>query len=68
MMKCTLFTDDPALAGASSAVRSPVSVDDFHQFVWALENKDIEVTNVNVGGLSLMSDEFGFVGLTSGLW
>jgi hypothetical protein len=37
-----------------------VSVDDFHQFVLAPEEKYVEVSNANFGGLCRSCDEFGF--------
>jgi hypothetical protein len=63
VLKCNLFADNPVLAGAPYSVRAPVSVDDFRQFVLALEDKDVEVTNANFGALSLLCDEFRFFGL-----
>jgi hypothetical protein len=48
-------------------VRAPVSVEDFRQFVSALEDQDVEVTNANFGGLSLLSDEFRFESLSERL-
>jgi hypothetical protein len=39
---------------------APASLDGFHQFVLALEEKDVEVTNANIGGLFPLSDVFGF--------
>jgi hypothetical protein len=44
-----------------------VSIDDFHQFVSLLENQDVEVTNANFGGLSLLCDEFRFAALSERL-
>jgi hypothetical protein len=40
--------------------RAPVSVDDFRPFVLALEEKYVEVTSANIGGLYRLCDEFGF--------
>jgi hypothetical protein len=48
-------------------VRAPVSVDDFHLFVSALEDKDVEKTNANFGRLSLLCDEFHFASLSERL-
>jgi hypothetical protein len=67
VMKCNLFADDPVLAGAPYIVRAPVSVDDFRQFVLALEDKAIEVTNVNFSRLSLLCNEFRFAALSERL-
>jgi hypothetical protein len=60
MMKSNLFIDDLMLTG-------PVSVDDFHQFVSVVGNQDVEVTNANIGGLSLLCDEFRFEALSERL-
>jgi hypothetical protein len=43
------------------------SVDDFRQFVSALEDKDVEMTNANFGDLSLLYDEFLFAALSERL-
>jgi TPR repeat protein len=67
VQKCTRFANDPLLFGAPYAVLAPVSVADFRQFVSALKDKKVEVTNANFNGLSLLSDEFGFVGLSERL-
>jgi hypothetical protein len=67
MLKCIIFTDDPVLTGVPYSVRAPVSVDDFRQFIFALEGKDTEVRNVNFGGLSVLCDEFRFNGLSESL-
>jgi hypothetical protein len=66
-MKCNPFTDSPLLAGAPCSVRAPVSIDDFSQFVSMLEDKDVEVTNANIDGLSLLCDEFRFTALSERL-
>jgi hypothetical protein len=47
--------------------RARVSVNDFHQFVLAIEEKYVEVTKANIGGLFRLCDEFGF-GLSAPLW
>jgi hypothetical protein len=67
VLKCNLFADDPKLARTPYSVRAPVSVDDFRQFVLALEDQDVEVTNMNFGGLSLLCDEFRFAALSERL-
>jgi hypothetical protein len=48
------------LAGAPYSVRAPVSVEDFRQFVLALEGQDVEVTQANFDGLSLLCKKFRF--------
>jgi hypothetical protein len=55
-----LFGDALLLLNAPYAVWTPVSVDDFRQFVLALEGKDVEATKADIGGLFLLCDEFGF--------
>jgi hypothetical protein len=45
----------------------PVSVDDFHQFGFGLEDKYVEVRNANFGGFSLLWDEFRFESLSEHL-
>jgi hypothetical protein len=67
MMQCNLFADDPVLLCAPYKVRTPVSVDDFRQFVSALEDTDVEVTNANFRGLSLLCEEFRFAALSERL-
>jgi hypothetical protein len=67
VMKCNLFADNPMLAGPPYSVRAPVSMEDFRQFVSALKDKDVEVTNRNFGGLSLLCDEFRFTALSERL-
>jgi hypothetical protein len=41
-------------------VRSPVSLADFRDFVSALEDNAVKITNRNFKGLSPLCDEFGF--------
>jgi hypothetical protein len=42
-------------------------VADFRQFVSALEGEAVAITRKNIGGLSLLCDEFGFEGLATPL-
>jgi hypothetical protein len=58
--ECNLFGDGFLLLTAQYAVRAPLSLDDFRQFVVELEEKDVEVTNANIRGLFPRSDVFGF--------
>jgi hypothetical protein len=64
VFKCDLFTDNPGLAASPHAVRSPVSLADFGEFVSLLEGNAIAITNDNIKGLSALCDEsfrrFGF--------
>jgi hypothetical protein len=57
--QCDLF-NDPALLAAPYAVRSSVPLAAFRAFVAALNKETFELTNDNVGGLSLLCAEFGF--------
>jgi hypothetical protein len=58
--ECNLVGDNFLLLSVQYAVRAPLSVDDFGQFVVALEEKGVKVTNANIGGLFPRSDVFGF--------
>jgi hypothetical protein len=49
VLKCKLFADDPTLLATPYALKSSVSVDDFRQFVSALEGDAVAVTNKNIG-------------------
>jgi hypothetical protein len=49
------------------ALKSSVSVADFRQFISALEGGAVAITKENVGGLSLLCDEFGFEELAAKL-
>jgi hypothetical protein len=52
--------DDSVFAASPHSVREPVSGDDFRQFVLALEDTNVEVTNANFRGFSLLCDKVGF--------
>jgi hypothetical protein len=45
--KCDLFKNNPALFGAPYRVQSGVSLDDFQDFVSALEDKPINIKDRN---------------------
>jgi hypothetical protein len=49
------------------AVSGPFSIDDFCQFVSALEDEQVQITNANFGSLCLLCDEFGFFGFSERL-
>jgi hypothetical protein len=57
--QCELF-NDPALLAAPYTVRSSVPLAIFREFLAALNEETFELTYENVGGLSLLCDEFGF--------
>jgi hypothetical protein len=65
--QCGLCNDDASLLAAPSAVRSPVPLPLFRDFVAALEGKPLEINRENVAGLSLLCAEFGFRSLAAGL-
>jgi hypothetical protein len=58
--ECNLFDNTFRLPKAPYAARVLVSVDSFRQFVLVLEDKDVEVTNVNIDSLARLCDQFGF--------
>jgi hypothetical protein len=66
MMQFNLFADDHMLLNASYAVRAPVSVDEFLQFVLLLSEKMLK-SRTPTTGLSLLCDEFRFGNLSEPL-
>jgi hypothetical protein len=60
LQECNLFGDAVMQLNAPSAVLAPISVDELREFVLALEEKHVELTNAHIGGLSLFSDKHGF--------
>jgi hypothetical protein len=58
--KCDLFKNNPGLAIAPYQVQSGVSLEDFRDFLSALEDKPININDRNFPGLSQLSEEFGF--------
>jgi hypothetical protein len=64
---CDLFKNNPRLAIAPYRVQSGVSLDDFQDFVTALEDKSINIKDRNFPGLSQLSEEFGFQALLAKL-
>jgi hypothetical protein len=65
--KCDLFKNNPGLTISTSQVQSEVSLEDFQDFVSALEDKPININNRNFPGLSQLSEEFGFQSLSKKL-
>jgi hypothetical protein len=61
--KCDLFKNNLALAIAPYRLQSEVSLEDFRDFVSALEDKLININDRNFPGLSQLSEEFGFQSL-----
>jgi hypothetical protein len=66
-LKCNLFADNPSLTSFPHSVRALVGVDDFREFVLVLEDKSVQITNADLGGLSLLCDQFCFIGLSEWL-
>jgi hypothetical protein len=64
IMKCELFKNNPGLTIAPYRVKSQVSLEDFRDFVSALEDKVIKIKDRNFPGLSQLSEEFGFQALS----
>jgi hypothetical protein len=60
VLKCGLFADNPSLTTSPYAVRSQVSLEDFREFVSALEGHAIKIKKDNIKGLSALCGEFGF--------
>jgi hypothetical protein len=60
VQKCDLFRNDPTLTASPYNVKSQVSLSDFREFVSALQNTAVKITNNNFEGLSRLCDEFGF--------
>jgi hypothetical protein len=60
IQKCDLFKDNPSLTTSPYIVRSHVSQSDFGTFVSALEGSSVPLTKDNMGGLSLLCEEFQF--------
>jgi hypothetical protein len=52
--------DDSVFAASPHSVRAAVSVDDFRQFVFALEDTNVEVMNANFRCFSSLCDKVGF--------
>jgi hypothetical protein len=57
--RCDLFKN-PALVPSPYAVRSSVPFAIFEDFLAALRDREVDLTDANVDGLSLLCDEFGF--------
>jgi hypothetical protein len=58
--KCQVSADDPTLVAVLYWLKLSVSVADFRLFASALEGDAVDIANDNIGGLSLLCDEFGF--------
>jgi hypothetical protein len=67
VLKCDLFTDDPTLASSPYTLKSRISLDDFREFVSALEGTTATITNNNFKGLSQLCEEFRFRDLAAQL-
>jgi hypothetical protein len=60
ILKCKLFKEHLALVAAPYSLKCVVPIHVFHDFVSALENKIIQITNENYHHLTLLCEEFGF--------
>jgi hypothetical protein len=58
--KCTLFQNNPHLTTYPYLVQSPVSLSIFREFITALKGTRINITALNLRGLELLCEEFGF--------
>jgi hypothetical protein len=65
--RCDLFADDPGLAALPYHLKSKVSLSDFREFVSALEDTTVKVTNNNFKGLLELCEEFRFQDLRARL-
>jgi hypothetical protein len=61
--KSDLFADNLTLLNSPYTVQSPVPLRVFQDFVAALEDEAVPITNDNLSGLSRLCDEFRFRGL-----
>jgi uncharacterized coiled-coil protein SlyX len=64
---CELFRNNPGLIITPYRINSGVSLEDFQDFVTALEDKLIDIKDRNIPGLSHLSEEFGFQALLAKL-
>jgi hypothetical protein len=60
IQKCSLFQNNPTLATVPYRVQSSVPLLIFQEFVSALEDKEVNITNTNFRGLERLCTEFGF--------
>jgi hypothetical protein len=60
LSKCDVSAEDPGLTAVPYHVTSRVSVSDFREFVSALQDTTVKVTNKNFKELSLLCEEFRF--------
>jgi hypothetical protein len=62
--KCELFKNHPDLLTKPFSLKSSIPVSVFREFVSDLQDCPIKITPANVAGLSDLSTEFGFRGLS----
>jgi hypothetical protein len=65
--RCDLFTSDLSLLTKPYAVRSSVPLAVFRDFIGALQDRPVTITNENFTCLSLLCSEFGFQALSAKL-
>jgi hypothetical protein len=59
ILKCTTFKQNLTLVAAPYVLQSSVSLNIFHDFISALEDRAIQITSNNYAGLILLANEFG---------
>jgi hypothetical protein len=57
---CDLFKNNPSFTLTPYQIQSEASLEDFQDFISALEGKSININDKNFPGLSQLSEEFGF--------
>jgi hypothetical protein len=67
LIKFDLFKNNSGLCITPYRIQSGMSLDDFYNFVSALEDKPIDIKDRNFPGLSQLSEEFGFQALLAKL-
>jgi hypothetical protein len=67
IMKCTAFQQNLRLVATPYSIQSSVPLTIFHDFISALEDRVLTITNDNYSGLTLLANEFGFENLTEQL-
>jgi hypothetical protein len=63
ILKCNLFQNNITFAAVPYKIRSSVPLDIFRQFVAVLNGNPVTITEANLTGLLLLSEEFGFEAL-----
>jgi hypothetical protein len=64
---CVIFQQDPALLDRPYTLKSKIELEIFHDFLAALEDRPLTITQTNFPGLLRLCDEFGFDDLSERL-